>query len=182
MKSYAFILDAPSLPNPFLVEVSRHTKTTWRHLAFYQPNVVKCSRAVAPILRCTLEDDLVFNEFRDLVKETILHCLLDDPLVSRQHAQEMVVASIVCRQAKRLLSTGGGAAAGVHNNQACIGSRTRGEQKRVELIMGKWRLVRELRLQEERHLWYPSLSDDIRRSFGELRHVLFCSHHVSKIL
>mmetsp|Transcript_11182 Transcript_11182/g.14715 ORF Transcript_11182/g.14715 Transcript_11182/m.14715 type:complete len:135 (+) Transcript_11182:53-457(+) len=106
MKSYAFILDTSSLHNPFLVEVSKQTKITWRHLAFYQPNVVKCSRAVAPILRCTLEDDLVFNQFRDLLNETILNCLLDDPGVSRQHTQDIVVASIVCPQAKRLLSSG----------------------------------------------------------------------------
>jgi hypothetical protein len=161
-KTYAFIIGSPSLPRLFLVEVSRRTGTTRRHLEYYKSNVVWCPSSVASILRCLLEDQLLFKLYRAIGKATILRIVVGNPRVTQEEAQGALIEDIIAFELQ---------------TKSVVSSRTRRSTLVTSKVKELCRKTRRRRLKEEQHLMFPSLSGDVRRSLGEMHyHVM----HVSR--
>ena len=160
-KRYAFILHQTSLPDPFLVELSRGTGLTRSNLEFYKPNVVDCPTSINPIIRAFLADTLLFKKHRLLVKKTLTNLLLErrEKIVSLALAQDRTVEAIISHEILEML---------VHV-ASC--RRTRKREKALLQLFEKCRLLRKKRHEEELHFGYPCLSDDVSRSMSELRYV-----------
>jgi hypothetical protein len=60
----SFIVNVQCLPDPFLVDMSRRTKTERKTVEFYEPNVLYCPREMEPILKAILDDGELFKYHR----------------------------------------------------------------------------------------------------------------------
>jgi hypothetical protein len=69
---FAFIVNVNCLPDPFLVEISRRTKTERKMVEFYEPNVIYCPREMEPILQAILDDGELFRNHRQVVKQAMV--------------------------------------------------------------------------------------------------------------
>jgi hypothetical protein len=74
-RHFAFIVNIKRLPDPFLVELSRRTKTAKRNVEFYEPNVLYCPPEMEPILQALLDDNSLFKHHRHIVKEAMVSTL-----------------------------------------------------------------------------------------------------------
>lgn len=72
-RQYAFVIGAKNLPSPFLVELSRRTKTAERDLQIYQPGVRSCPKVLCPVIKSMLESPKCYPRHRMLIKGSILH-------------------------------------------------------------------------------------------------------------
>jgi hypothetical protein len=72
---FAFIIDRHPLPNPYLVHMSRMSKTTKKNLDFFKPNVMYLPRAMNFILKPLLHNEELFNLHRKVLKETMLEVM-----------------------------------------------------------------------------------------------------------
>jgi hypothetical protein len=161
MKTYAFIVGSPSLPPLFLVQVSRYTATTLRQLAYYEPNIIRCPPSISSILRCLSEDRFLVKHYAVMGKAIIYRIVVGSPLVTQDEAQGALIAEIIAFELE---------------TQPSISSRTRRSTLDNTIVMELCQHTRNKRLIEERHLMFPSLSVDVRRSLGELH------YHVSNDL
>ena len=100
MRSYAFITGGRSnFPDPFLVEISRRTRTRQQQVAFFEPDVVYCPSFANRVVKSLLEDDHVFAHW------ATLNCALVEYLVkfgesgTEEQAKEVAVESVVVAQA-----------------------------------------------------------------------------------
>jgi hypothetical protein len=163
MKVYAFITGQLDLPDPFLCELSRRTKTTRRHLSYYEPNVVYCPSAVDPIVRCILDrSSILYKEYRSQAKLSLLRSihLFSETSITEDQARETILEDIVTMEIQKRLRW---------DFYFC---RTRQATKYQAVITTQWQLTRQKRLVDEKHLRYRSFSADVDRSLGELSFVM----------
>jgi ABC-type ATPase involved in cell division len=160
-KAYAFITGQASLPDPFLVELSSHTKMTRRQLQYYEPNVVDCPSEAVPIIRSVLaQNSIVFKKYRLVAKKSILRTILLNDSISEEQVHEEAIMAIIAHEIREALR--------VQN----FDFRTRRCSKQEALILRQWQQTRRKRLKEEQHLMYRTLTPDVERCITELRFVM----------
>jgi hypothetical protein len=93
-RHFAFIVNVNCLPDPFLVEISRRTKTERKTVEFYEPNVIYCPREMEPILQAILDDGELFRNHRQVVKQAMVSSIksTSDPSCEMQ---ELAVTAII---------------------------------------------------------------------------------------
>ena len=161
MRTYTFIVNQECFPDPFLVEISRTTLLKRRHLAFYEPNIIDCPAVLSPLLRSFLTDRFIFKTYRSMIKDTVLRTVLDLQVeVSLVVVQDAVLERVIIAEVDRLVD----AFWNCH--------LTRMRKSIYNNIIHRSKLTRRSRLADESHLGVPSLSADIRRSIGELTHIV----------
>jgi hypothetical protein len=72
---FTFIGDRHPLPSPYLVHMSRMSKTTKKNLDFFKPNVVYLPQLMTFILKPLLHNDELFNLHPKVLKETMLEVI-----------------------------------------------------------------------------------------------------------
>ena len=73
--AFAFIVDRHPLPSPYLVHMSRMSKTTKKNLDFFKPNVVYLPQTMNFILKPLLHNNELFNLHRQVLKEAMLEVM-----------------------------------------------------------------------------------------------------------
>ena len=93
---YAFIYDTPNFPNPFLVHISRKTRTDLAMVQCYEPNVIYCPKQMNNILKSILYDLDIFK-FRSLVKNELFFLLKEKDIsqFSEAFLCDIFVSSII---------------------------------------------------------------------------------------
>jgi hypothetical protein len=155
---FAFIIDRHPLPNPYLVHMSRMSKTTKKNLDFFQPNVMYLPRAMNFILKPLLHNEELFNLHRQVLKETMLEVMKsnnDEALSSSAMLQTLGVESVAKQEISRFLDT----------------PLTRRNENKFNKIMSNWRKLRMKRIRNEHYL-PSSFTADVQRSKIELKFVI----------
>jgi hypothetical protein len=94
----AFIVNVNCLPDPFLVDISRRTKTERKTVEFYEPNVIYCPREMEPILQAILDDGELFRNHQHVVKQAMVSSIksTSDPSNFKySEIQELAVTAII---------------------------------------------------------------------------------------
>jgi len=156
---FAFIVDRHPLPSPYLVHMSRMSKTTKKNLDFFKPNVVYLPQTMNFILKPLLRNDELFNFHRKVLKETMLEVITsnnNEALGSSDILQTLGVESVAKQELSRLFATL---------------PLTRRNEHKFNQIMSNWRKLRAKRLRNEHHLTSTFISD-VQRSKIELKFVI----------
>jgi hypothetical protein len=99
-QKFAFIVNQVELPNPFLVDISRRTKTLPRHVAYYyEPCVFYCPPTMTIILKSSL-----LRYHRSVVKQSMVTVLQEanpDIIGSESQLQTIAVEAIVSVEASK---------------------------------------------------------------------------------
>jgi hypothetical protein len=154
-RKFAFIINQDGLPNPFLVEISRRTKTLPKHVEYYEPSVLYCPLTMEIILKSILDDDELFVRYRKVIKEAmvlVLHAGNTLILKSEEKLQTIAVEAVVAAEIAKC-------------------TKVRKKQKSIASIC---RTLRTKRLLDEAYLRL-TFTEDIKRSLRELNYVLSCS-------
>jgi hypothetical protein len=163
-RHFAFIVNVNCLPDPFLVEISRRTKTERKTVEFYEPNVIYCPREMEPILQAILDDGELFRNHRQVVKQAMVSSIksTSDPSNFKySEMQELAVTAIIDSEIlkhQKLLTLS-------------LESRTRSVASRTSKIKTKWKEVWLKRNNEESHL-VPTFAENVKRSLRELSYVI----------
>jgi hypothetical protein len=159
MKQYAFITGGRSdFPDPFMVEMSRRTKTRPRQVAFFEPDVVYCPSVANQVLRSVSGRRL----HRVAVHKALVKLFGDNDdgsSVTEVDCVEVVVKATILEEA--VLFTRG-------YFKKC----TRRSSFVLSKILTGWKQVRQRRMEEERHLPSQTLGEELCRSMTELRTVV----------
>ena len=102
---FAFIVDRHPLPSPYLVHLSRMSKTMQKNLAFFQPNVVYLPQTMNFILKPLLHNAELFNLHRKVLKETMLELVTsnnDETLGSSDIIQTIGVECVAKQESSRV--------------------------------------------------------------------------------
>jgi hypothetical protein len=86
---FAFIVNVKCLPDPFLVKISRRTKTQWKTVELYEPNELYCPREMEPILQAIIDDGELFKDQQQVVKQTMVSTMKSMPNPSNLKYSEM---------------------------------------------------------------------------------------------
>jgi hypothetical protein len=157
--SFAFIIDRHPLPSPYLVHMSRMSRTTKKNLDFFKPNVIYLPRTMNFILKPLLHNDELFNLHRQVLKETMLEVMTsnnDEALSSSAVLQTLGAESVAKQEISRVLDTV---------------PFTRRNERQFNKIMSNWRKVRMKRLRNEHYLPSTFIAD-VQRSKIELKFVI----------
>ncbi len=113
-RSFAFIVNREGLPNPFLVEISRRTKTLPKDVAFYEPSIYYCPPTMTVILRSILDNQELFEQHRWVVKAAMVSILeeadgdvLDDEWKLQKIAVEAIVVAVAEKQSTDKIARNG---------------------------------------------------------------------------
>jgi hypothetical protein len=139
--AFAFIVDRHLLPSPYIVHMSRMSKTTKKNLDLCQPNVVYPPQTMNFFRKPLLHNAKLFNLHRKVLTETMLEVITisnnDKALGSRDILQtkggESVAKQEISRVSDRLLLT-------------------RRNEHKFNQIMSNWRKLQMKRLQNEHYL------------------------------
>ena len=148
------------LPDPFLVEISRRTKTERKTVEFYEPHVLYCPREMEPILQAILDDGELFKNHRQVVKQTMVSTILSTPNPSNlkySEMQELAMTAIIDSEISKQILLG------LHSRALSLKSRTRSAASSEAKIKMKWRQLCLKRNNEERHL-VPTFAENVKRS------------------
>ena len=168
---FAFIVNVKCLPDPFLVEISRRTKTERKTVEFYEPNVLYCPREMEPILKAILDDGELFKNHRQVVKQMMVSTIQSTPNPSSlkySEMQELAVTAIIDSEISKQTLLG------LHSTLS-LESRTRWAASSESKIKMKWKQLWLKRNNEETHL-VPTFAENVKRSLRELNYVF----HISK--
>jgi hypothetical protein len=103
-KKFAFIVNQVDLPNPFLVEISRRTKTLPRHVAYYKPCVFYCLPTMTIILKSTKTNHSLLGYYWSVVKKSMVSVLQEgdhDIIGSESQLRMIAVEAIVSVEASK---------------------------------------------------------------------------------
>jgi hypothetical protein len=156
---FAFIIDRHPLPSPYLVHLSRMSKTTKKNLDFFKPNVIYLPQTMNFILKPLLHNDELFNLHRQVLKETMLEVMTsnnDEALSSSAILQTLGVESVAKQEISRVLDRV---------------PLTRHNEHKFNKIMSNWRKLRMKRLRNEHYLQNTFIAD-VQRSKIELKFVI----------
>jgi hypothetical protein len=166
-RHFAFIVNVKCLPDPFLVEMSRRTKTERKTVEFYEPNVLYCPKEMEPILQAILDDGELFRNHRQVVKQVMVATINRTPNPSSllfHELQELAVTAIIDSELSKK------AFLGLHSTLS-LESRTRSAASRTTKIKTKWKQVWLKRHYEESHL-VLTFAENVKRSLRELNYVI----------
>jgi hypothetical protein len=166
-RHFAFIVNVECLPDPFLVEISRRTKTERKTVEFYEPNVLYCPREMEPILKAILDDGELFKNHRQVVKKTMVSTMQSTPNPSSLkyiEMQELAMTAIIDSEISKRSLLG-------LNSTLSLESRTRSAASTTSKIKIKWKQLWLKRNKEERHL-VPTFAENVKRSLRELNYVI----------
>jgi hypothetical protein len=167
-RHFAFIENVNCLPDPFLVEMSRRTKTKRKTVEFYEPNVLYCPREMEPILQAILDDGELFKNHRQVVKKAMVATIKSSVNSSNllySELQELAVNAIIDSEiSKHTLLLG------LHSSLSPE-SRTRSAASSASKIKTKWKQLWRKRHNEESHL-VPTFAENVKRSLRELNYVI----------
>ena len=150
---YAFIIKHKTYPDPFLFDISQWTGIYSLKLRFFEPNVLYCPLAMGLILKAILEKHKL-RYFCEVVKEEMVIALLGK--LDFKYCMENAILAIVKMECLRKLN---------------IKRLTRSSHKLVEKVAHKAIKHRRLRVLQESHI-RSNFTEDVRRTLGELRHIL----------
>jgi hypothetical protein len=143
-RKFAFIVNQVELPNPFLVEISRRTKTLPRHVAYYEPCVFYCLPTMTIILKSSL-----LRYHRSVVKQSMVTVLQEadpDIIGSESQLRTIAVEAIVSVEAWK----------------------TRNKRTRKQDLISECRKLRAKQVRDEAYLQATFL-EDVNRSLTELK-------------
>ena len=149
-RKFAFIVNQVDLPNPFLVEISRRTKTLPRHVAYYEPCVFYCPPTMTIILKSTKTNRNLLLYHQSVVKQSMVTILQEgdlDIIESESQLQTIAVEAIVSVEALM----------------------TRNKKTKQNLI-SECRKLRAKRVRDEAYL-QASFLEDVHRSLTELKYL-----------
>ena len=152
---FAFIVNVGAFPNPFLVEVSRRTRTTGAQVKYYMPNVVYCPCFCNGVLTAVLHCPMIFRNHRKVVKETVLEFVRTNN-EDKGDEETRLIRAVILAVAELNLEA--------HFRETRKSSRIKNSFLEVLLDL------RQNRLQEEAHLGY-SFTEDLARSLIELKFI-----------
>ncbi len=92
---FAFIVNVNCLPDPFLVKISRRTKTERKTVEFV---LYYCPREMEPILQAILDDDELFKNHQQVVKQLMVSSIKstkDPSNFEYSEMQELAVTAII---------------------------------------------------------------------------------------
>jgi hypothetical protein len=141
-RKFAFIVNQVELPNPFLVKISRRTKTLPRHITYYEPCVFYCPSTMTIILNSSL-----LHYHRSVVKQSMVTVLQEadlDIIGSGSQLRTIAVEAIVPVEA----------------------SKTRNKRTRKQDLISECRKLRTKRVRDEAYLQATFL-EDVNRSLTE---------------
>ena len=156
---FAFIVDRHPLPSPYLVHMSRMSKTTKKNLEFFEPNVVYLPETMNFILQPLLHNNKLFNLHRKVLKKNMLEVITsnnDEALDSSDLLQTLGVESVAKQEISRVFDRL---------------PLTRCNEHKFNKIMSNWRALRMKRLRNEHYLSCTFISD-VQRSKIELKFVI----------
>ena len=156
---FAFIVDRHPLPSPYLVHMSRMSKTTKKNLDFFKLNVMYLPRTMNFILKPLLHNDELFNLHHQVLKEAMLEVMTSnnyEALNSSAILQTLGVESVAKQEISRVLDAV---------------PLTRHNEHKFNKIMSKWRQLRMKRLRNEHHLPSTFIAD-VQRSKIELKFII----------
>ena len=167
-RDYAFILNRHPFPSPFLVEISRRTKTQRKNVAFYLPDVIFCPQEMKLILEAILYDAGLFKFHRQVVKEAMVAVLENDkngtPPPNPSSLETIAVEAIIKEEISKILNP---RADEVGNTRSLV---TRRRKHTFQKIISDWRKLRARRVIDESYLQY-TFTEDVKRSKSELSYV-----------
>ena len=153
---YVFIYNTPNFPNPFLVHISRKTKTDLSLVRRYEPNIIFCPTEMNTILNSIFYDKDLF-QIRPIVKNGLFLLLKENSSITYREIDLCNVAiSLIIKN--ELFEK---------ENQ----TQTRSYLTERNNIVKRCKTIRERRLIEEAHIGYSFLLDVIR-SLQELKYVI----------
>jgi hypothetical protein len=144
-RKFAFIVNQVELLNPFLVEISRRTKTLPRHVAYYEPCVFYCPPTMTIILKSSL-----LRYHQSVVKQSMVTVLQEadpDIIGSESQLRTIAVEAIV---------------------SAVEASKTRNKRTRKQDLISECRKLRAKQVRDEAYL-QATFSEDVNRSLTELK-------------
>jgi hypothetical protein len=163
---FAFIVNRHPFTHPYLVHMSRMSKTRKETLDYFRPNVIYTPRSMDFILKPLLHDEELFNFHRQVLKESMLEAITSndkDVLGSSTILQTLAVESVVKQETSRVLFGTG--------ESTSRPPLTRRNEHKFNKIMSKWRELRMKRLSDEHYL-SNTLISDVKRSKIELKHIM----------
>ena len=162
--SFAFVTGVKSLPDPYLVEISRRTKTTRACVSvFPKNNIIWCPREMTHLLFILLHDKLFHTKYRWICKRAFVHALSSGKAgSSKLEWEELALDAIVEAEV-------------LSRFQRRQRRHTRQSNRIVKKVAAKCRDMRKARMLEEPH-WQCSFRLHARRCFQELNHVLDQMH------
>lgn len=173
-RDYAFILNRHPFPNPFLVEISRRTKTQRKNVAFYLPDVVFCPQQMKSILEAILYDESLFKHHRQVVKVAMVEALTehttDGGHLESASLVTIAVEAIIKEEIWKFLHPDSNDTRNTCTGTGSIPLATRSQTNFIAKLMGDWRMLRTKRLKIEEYLRY-SFAEDVQRSKSELAYV-----------
>jgi hypothetical protein len=159
---FAFIVNRHPFPNPYLVHMSRMSKTRKETLDYFEPNVIYTPRSMDFILKSLLHNEELFNFHRQVVKESMLEAITSNDknvLESSTILQTLAVESVAKQETSRVLFG------------TVRAPLTRHNEHKFNRIMSKWRELRMKRLSDEHYLSNTFISD-VKRSKIELKFIM----------
>ena len=160
--NFAFIVNRHPFPNPYLVHMSRMSKTKMETLDYFKPNVIFTPRLMDFILKPLLHNEELFKLHRQVVKEAMLEAITSndkDVLESRTILQTLAVESVAKQETARVLF-------GTDEKPL-----TRRNEHQLKKILSNWRELRMKRLSDEHYLSNTFVSD-VKRSKIELKFII----------
>ncbi len=149
-RKFAFIVNQVDLPNPFLVEISRRTKTLPRYVSYYESCVFYCPPTMTIILKSTKTNRNLLLYHQSVVKQSMVTILQEgdlDIIESESQLQTIAVEAIVSVEALM----------------------TRNKKTKQNLI-SECRKLRAKRVRDEAYL-QASFLEDVHRSLTELKYL-----------
>jgi hypothetical protein len=163
---FAFIVNRHPFPNPYLVHMSRMSKTRKETLDYFKPNVIYTPRSMDFILKPLLHNAELFKLHRQVLKEAMLEAIISndkDVLESGTVLQTLAVESVAKQETSRVLF-----GTGESTSRAPL---TRRNEHKFNKIMSNWRGLRTKRLSDEHYLSNTFISD-VKRSKIELKFIM----------
>ena len=154
-RQYAFIINIEGLPNPFLIQVGRHSNHTIDALEeTYKNNLIKISRGMNDICRAIIHD-VGMNRYREVLKISLLKIIQGSPQEENTSTmKDRIIKDIIQSEIKKIINV-----------------RTRYGMNVASKIEIKFWLVKRKRMKEEEHL-PVHFSSDVKRSIRELRYII----------
>jgi hypothetical protein len=156
---FAFIVNRDPLPSPYLVHMSRMSKTTKKNLDFFQPDVVYLPETMNSILKLLLHNNELFNLHCKVLKETMLEVITsnnDEALGSSDLLQTLGVKSVAKQEISRVFDRL---------------PLTRCNKHKFNQIMSNWRALQMKRLRNKHYLPCTFISD-VQRFKIELKFII----------
>ena len=154
-RQYAFIINIEGLPNPFLVQVGRHSNHTIDALEeTYKNNLIKISRGMNNICRAIIHD-VGMNKYREVLKILLLKIIKGSPQEENMSTmKDQIIKDIIQSEIKKIINV-----------------RTRYGMNVASKIEIKFWLLKRKRMKEEEHL-PVHFSSDVKQSIRELRYII----------